>query len=129
MAKTSVKTAQAAPRSQSREPQIPAMTLRVTEATIHNKNAPGESCQGNRTGGTKAKVLSGKLIDNKQAVDMTMLTLPRVRGPIRLAVILSTAIILRPFVVDRHVTPVTGGWRDIPISRENSSWSFKERFQ
>jgi hypothetical protein len=42
MAKTSVKTAQAAPKSQSREPQIPAMMLRVTQAAIHNKNAPGE---------------------------------------------------------------------------------------
>jgi len=42
MAKTSVKTAQAAPKSHSREPQIPAMTLRVTQAAIFNKNAPGE---------------------------------------------------------------------------------------
>jgi hypothetical protein len=42
MAKTSVKTAQTAPKSHSREPQIPAMTLRLTHAGIHNKNAPGE---------------------------------------------------------------------------------------
>jgi len=42
MAKTSVETAQAAPKSQSREPQIPAMMLRVTQAAIHNINAPGE---------------------------------------------------------------------------------------
>jgi hypothetical protein len=42
MAKMSVNTAQAAPRSQSREPQIPAIMLRVTQAAIHNKNAIGE---------------------------------------------------------------------------------------
>jgi hypothetical protein len=46
MAKTSVKTAQAAPKSYSREPQISAMTLRVTQAAIRNKNAPGEYAKG-----------------------------------------------------------------------------------
>jgi hypothetical protein len=45
-----------------------------------------------------------------------MLTLPRVRGPIRVAVILSTETILHSFIVRRHVTHVTDGWRKIAIT-------------
>jgi hypothetical protein len=47
---------------------------------------------------------------------MTMLTLPRVPGPIRVAVILSTETILLSFVVGRHVTHVTDGWQKIAIT-------------